>query len=136
MHVQELLAQARDVMTVERVFGEPIEKNGLTIVPVANVLGGAGGGTGPASSGENAVGGGLGVWATPAGAYVIRDQTVTWQPALNLNRVILGGQLVAIVLLLTIRAIVQASAARRSGLPAPMLSTPRAWPRRVPRMRR
>ena len=52
MHVQELLAQARDVMTVKRVFGEPIEKHGLIIVPVANVLGGVGGGSGPASSGE------------------------------------------------------------------------------------
>jgi uncharacterized spore protein YtfJ len=132
MQVQELLAQARDVMTVKRVFGEPIEKNGLTIIPVANVLGGAGGGSGPAPSGDNAVGGGLGVWATPAGVYVIHDQTVAWQPALNLNRVILGGQLVAIVLLLTIRAIVQARAARRFGMPAPMLSTSRAWPRRVP----
>src|ERR687883_652094 len=124
MHVHELLAQARDVMTVKRVFGEPIEKNGLIIVPVANVLGGAGGGSGPASSGENAAGGGLGVWATPAGVYVIRDQTVTWQPALNLNRVILGGQLVAIALLLTIRAIVQARTARRFGMPVPMLNTP------------
>ena len=136
MHVHELLAQARDVMTVKRVFGEPIEKPGLTLVPVANVLGGAGGGSGPASGGEDAVGGGLGVWATPAGVYVIRDQTVTWQPALNLNRVILGGQLVAIVLLLTIRAIVQARAARRVGLPAPILGTSRAWPRRLPRIGR
>jgi hypothetical protein len=30
MHVQELLAQARDVITIKRVFGEPIEKNGMT----------------------------------------------------------------------------------------------------------
>jgi hypothetical protein len=68
--------------------------------------------------------------------YVIHDQTVTWQPALNPNRVILGGQLVAIVLLLTIRAIVQARAARRLGMPAPSRSTSRAWPRRVPLMGR
>lgn len=44
MQVQELLAQACDVITIKPVFGEPIEKNGLTIIPVANVLGGVGGG--------------------------------------------------------------------------------------------
>ena len=37
MNVQELLSQARDVMTVRRVFGEPIEREGVTIIPVANV---------------------------------------------------------------------------------------------------
>jgi hypothetical protein len=91
MAVQELLTQAREVMTVKRVFGDPIEKNGLTIIPVANVLGGAGGG-GPASSGETAVGGGVGLWATPAGVYVIKGDTVTWQPALNLNRSFWAGR--------------------------------------------
>jgi len=53
----------------------------------------------------------MGVWATPAGVYIIHGQTVSWQPALNLNRVILGGQLVAVALLLTVRAIAQARAA-------------------------
>jgi len=33
MHVQELLAQARDVITIKRVFAKPIEKNGMTIIP-------------------------------------------------------------------------------------------------------
>ena len=132
MHVQELLAQARDVMTVKRVFGEPIERNGLTIIPVATVLGGAGGGSGPASTSESVVGGGLGLWASPAGVYVIKGETVTWQPALNLNRVVLGGQIVAIVLFLTIRAIVQARAARRLGVPAAVLGRSRDWSRRLP----
>jgi hypothetical protein len=27
-------------MTIKRVFGEPVEKNGITIIPTANVLGG------------------------------------------------------------------------------------------------
>jgi uncharacterized spore protein YtfJ len=118
MQVQELFAQAREVLTVRRVFGEPIERNGLTVIPVANVLGGAGGGSDPAATSERAVGGGMGVWATPAGVYVIHGQTVSWQPALNLNRVILGGQLVALALLLTIRAIVQARAVSHGRPPA------------------
>jgi hypothetical protein len=35
---------------------------------------------------------------------------VTWRPAVDLNRIVLGGQVVAIVALLTIRAIVKARA--------------------------
>ncbi|HEX5504432.1 MAG TPA: hypothetical protein VFW96_17545 [Thermomicrobiales bacterium] len=37
---------------------------------------------------------------------------MSWQPAVDVNRVILGGQLVAVVLILAIRAIVKARAAR------------------------
>jgi hypothetical protein len=35
---------------------------------------------------------------------------VTWRPSVDLNRIVLGGQIVAIVALLTIRAIVKARA--------------------------
>jgi len=44
MEVQGVIAQARDALTVKRVFGEPYEKNGVTMIPVARVQGGAGGG--------------------------------------------------------------------------------------------
>ncbi len=38
-----MTAQATDTLTAKRVFGEPYEKNGMTVVPVAKVMGGAGG---------------------------------------------------------------------------------------------
>jgi uncharacterized spore protein YtfJ len=116
MEIKDLLAQARDAMTVKRVFGDPIEKDGVTVVPVAKVAGGAGGGSGTSGEGETSSGsgGGFGLRAVPAGVYVIRGAEVSWQPALDVNRVIFGGQLVAIVLLLTIRAIVKARAGNQS----------------------
>jgi uncharacterized spore protein YtfJ len=114
MNVQDVLTQARDAMTVRRVFGEPIDKEGLTIVPVANVTGG-GGGAGPDDA-RGGAGGGFALRLTPAGVYVIQGGTVTWQPALNVNRVILGGQLVAISLLLAILAVVRARSAARGGV--------------------
>lgn len=110
MDVQQLLAQARDTITVKRVFGDPIEKNGVTVIPVAKVMGGAGGGGSTAENGGSGSGGGFGVGAVPAGVFVIKGDAVTWQPALDLNRVILGGQLVALAVLLLIRAIVNARA--------------------------
>jgi len=56
---------------------------------------------------------GFGVSARPAGAWVIKDGEARWRPALDLNRVILVGQLVAIVALLTVRSIAKALAKRK-----------------------
>jgi hypothetical protein len=46
MLVRELPSQAHDVMMIKRVFEEPIEKNGISIIPAANVLGAPGAGSG------------------------------------------------------------------------------------------
>jgi uncharacterized spore protein YtfJ len=111
MEVQEVLAQARDAMTVKRVFGEPYEKNGITVIPAARVQGGAGGGGGEGPEGQGRGSGtGFGLSARPVGAYLIRGDDVTWRPAVDLNRIVLGGQIVAVVALLTIRTIVKVRA--------------------------
>jgi uncharacterized spore protein YtfJ len=103
--VQELLSQAKDAITVKRVFGEPYERDGVTVVPVAAVRGGGGGGGGEGPSGEGSgSGSGFGISGRPVGIYVIRNGQVSWQPAFDLNRVILGGQIAAIALFLTLRA--------------------------------
>ena len=107
MQVDEVLAQARDTMTVKRVFGDPIERDGVTVIPVANVMGGGGAGTGESPT-EGAGGGvGYGVRATPAGAYIIRGSEVDWEPAVDMGRVIRVGQLVAIVALLVLRSVLK-----------------------------
>jgi hypothetical protein len=67
--------------------------------------------------------------------YVIKGEAVTWQPALNLNRVILGGQIVAIALLLTIRSLMRARAVRRAGLSAPVVRSARGWRGRLSQAR-
>jgi uncharacterized spore protein YtfJ len=107
MQVDEVMAQARESMTVQRVFGEPIERNGITVIPVANVMGGGGGGSGDSPEQGTGTGAGFGVRATPAGVYVIRGDTVKWEPAIDMGRVILVGQLVAIVGLLALRSILK-----------------------------
>ena len=107
--VQDVIAQAKDTLTVKRVFGEPYEKDGVTVIPAARVQGGAGGGSGedPDSQGRGS-GSGFGVTARPVGAFIIRDGDLSWRPAVDVNRIILGGQLVVVVALLTVRAIVKA----------------------------
>ena len=110
MSVQDVIAQARDAMTVKRVFGEPYEKDGIVLVPAPAVRGGAGGGSDPEGKGG---GSGFGLMARPVGAFLIRDGDVRWQPALDLNRVILGGQMVAIVALLVVRTLLKGRARRK-----------------------
>jgi uncharacterized spore protein YtfJ len=102
--MSSVLEQSAELMTARRVFGEPIEKNGLVVVPVATVSGGAGG------SRED---GGYGLHARPAGVFVIRGDSVEWRPAVNVNMIILGGQLVGIVALIALRSIVKTLARRR-----------------------
>lgn len=109
MSFESIVDQARDTMTVKRVFGEPYEKNGLTVIPAARIMGGGGGGSGegPPESGHGE-GGGFGVTAKPAGVYVIKGDGVRWQPAVDVNRVILGAQVVAVLALLTARTAIRA----------------------------
>jgi uncharacterized spore protein YtfJ len=114
MDVQDLIGQARDALTVKRVFGEPYEKDGVTIIPAARVQGGAGAGGGEDPEGQGTgSGSGFGMTARPVGAFVIRDGELSWRPAVDVTRIALGGQLVAVVALLTVRAIIKARAKAR-----------------------
>ena len=111
MEATDVMTQARDTLTVRRVFGEPYEKNGVAVIPAAKVQGGGGEGEGEGPDGEGkGSGGGFGVNARPIGAFLVRGDEMTWRPAVDVNKVILGGQIVAIVALLTIRTIVKVRA--------------------------
>jgi uncharacterized spore protein YtfJ len=111
MRVMDVVSEAKNAMRASEVFGTPYEKNGITIIPAAKISGGAGGGGDQQN--PQAGGVGFGVSSRPVGAFVIKDGDVRWQPALDLNRVIMMGQVVAIVALLTARAIVKATMKRR-----------------------
>ncbi len=89
--------------TAEKVYGSPITQDGVTVLPVAKVSGGGGGGsgTGPGEEGHEAggTGGGLGLTAKPLGVFVMKEGKVSWRPAIDVNKVILGGQAVAVAAL-------------------------------------
>jgi uncharacterized spore protein YtfJ len=110
MDVNQLMQQTRDTLTVNRLFGEPQDRNGVTVIPVGVVRGGGGGGQGEGAGPEgvgtgSGAGGGFGLAAKPAGMYVIAGDQVSWRPAVDVNRIVLGGQIVAIVALLVLRSI-------------------------------
>lgn len=93
------MEKMRDSLQAKMVYGEPYEKDGMTVIPAAVVLGGGGGGGGrrgkDAAEGE---GGGFGLIARPVGAFIVENGTVRWQPALDATRLIMAGVLVLLVL--------------------------------------
>ena len=108
MKVDEMLQGAQDALAVSRVYGEPIQRNGVTLIPAAEVMGGGGGGGDEANNG----GGGFGVSARPVGMWVIRGDDVQWEPAVDATKVAMRGMLVAIVGLFVIRSVVKTLAGR------------------------
>lgn len=103
---EDLLTETKDIVNVRKVFGEPYQSNGVTLIPAAAVRGGVGGGEGEGTDKTPAGrGGGMGISARPIGAYRIKGDDVTWIPAVDLSRVIFTGQIVAIVALWAIRSI-------------------------------
>jgi uncharacterized spore protein YtfJ len=100
---QTAMEQVLEGLQVKHVFGEPIERDGVLYIPAAKVRGGGGGGGDTEGNG----GAGFGLTAKAFGMYVIRNGDAEWRPAIDVNRVILGGQLVAIVALLVLRSILR-----------------------------
>jgi uncharacterized spore protein YtfJ len=108
MEPKHVYEGVRDALSVRRVFGEPIERNGVTLIPASGWIGGAGGGTG---GGESPGGGegqsergsgegmGFGGLSWPAGAFEIRGDHVTWHPAVDYTRLLMLAVPIVIALI-------------------------------------
>lgn len=85
--IDEVLEEGTDAMKVKRVFGEPITQNGITLIPVAKVRGGFGGGSGegPDAKGKG-WGAAFGVSSRALGTYVIKGESVRFVPAIDVNQ--------------------------------------------------
>ena len=91
--LQDILDKARHSANVRDVYGEPIERDGMTIIPVARVMGAGGGGSGTGHEGEGA-GHGYALKSEPVGVYVIKDGSVSFQPIDKVIDKIIGGAFV------------------------------------------
>ena len=120
--LEDLLEEASTSIGAKRIFGDPYEKNGVTVIPAARVMGGVGGGNGESSSEDSSArgvtgtgfGAGFGLIGRPAGAFVVKGDDVRWLPAIDVNRMLLGFQVVAIVGLLVIRSVAKTIAKRKA----------------------
>jgi len=111
----KVLDDVREAFTVagREVFGEPYVKDGVTVIPAARVSGGGGGGGAKGFPDTPAPGGaGLAVEAKPAGAFVVRGDSVTWMPAFDVNAAIAAGVMLAILGVFSWRSVARARARR------------------------
>jgi uncharacterized spore protein YtfJ len=107
--VFENIRGVRDTLSVRRVFGDPYEVDGCTVIPVAKVAGGAGGGGGEGNKADESgtgFGTGFGLQARPVGVYQVRDGEVVWKPAIDVTRLAKGGQALAALLTVCLTLIV------------------------------
>jgi uncharacterized spore protein YtfJ len=72
--MQRISDAVGDRATVSTVFGEPVERDGITVIPVARARFGfgAGGGAGPGEEGSGGGGGG-GALVSPVGYVEVHD---------------------------------------------------------------
>jgi uncharacterized spore protein YtfJ len=89
--LDQLVERVGGRTSVQTLFGEPVERNGLTVVPVARVRWGigAGAGTGPMSDAASdqtgsGSGGGGGAIADPVGYIEINGSVARFRPIVGL----------------------------------------------------
>jgi uncharacterized spore protein YtfJ len=90
------------------VYGEPVERNGLTVIPVASARFAFGGGTGGDAETQQEGGGAGGVgWVAPAGYIELRDTGSRFVPVVHPERMVLlvlGGAIAGVALFRTLGA--------------------------------
>ncbi len=113
----DVLLQLAARLRENQVFGPPVQRDGVTVVPVAHVRAGGGLG-GAAHRGPHESNGGFGFVARPAGAWIVEDSgAVRWQPAVDVTRMAVLGRLTAAAALLLLVASRRRHQARRMTSP-------------------
>ncbi len=81
---ERLLDRLGGVANAEAVFGHPVERDGVTVIPVAKVRWAAGGGGGSDAVGEGGSGGGGGLQASPSGYIEISNGRASFVRTTNI----------------------------------------------------
>jgi len=92
MTPEDIVTRVGDQLGIRRVFGEPVERDGVMVIPVAVALGGGGGGTGPDDEGG---GGGFGGMVRGIGVYTIANGQVRFIPAVDTTALVALAVLLA-----------------------------------------
>jgi uncharacterized spore protein YtfJ len=87
VNVDEMVKGTHDALAVRRVYGDPVERDGVTVIPVAALRGGGGGG----SDAEKNGGGGFGLQARAVGVVVIKNGRVWFEPTIDVTRIALAA---------------------------------------------
>ena len=95
--VEQVMTELVHSASVNAVFGQPVEREGATIIPCSEIaIGlGLGSGTGPVDEQGNSTGGGSGAGGSsrgrPVAVIVVTRDGVRVEPILDLTKVALAG---------------------------------------------
>jgi uncharacterized spore protein YtfJ len=81
--LERLGQQLSTTATAQAVYGTPVERDGITVIPVARArygFGGGGGGTEPGDAAGAGLGAGAGVSLTPVGYIELREGRSRFRP--------------------------------------------------------
>jgi uncharacterized spore protein YtfJ len=78
--IERLVEAAGGRAGAQAVFAPPVERGGITVIPVARVRWGAGGGRGWSREQGEGSGGGAGVVADPVGYIEVTEHGAVFQP--------------------------------------------------------
>lgn len=92
--VEKMAEEMGHAATAKLVFAEPVERDGISVIPVARIRYGFGGGNHPNSQGSGGSGAGGGMRAYPMGYIEVKNGGTSYHPILDpvtLARVALGA---------------------------------------------
>jgi uncharacterized spore protein YtfJ len=98
--VDDLFSRVREGVSVREVFADAYERDGVTLLPAAVITSIGGGGSGTDHEDSEGGGGGFLQHARPIGAYVMSSGTVHWRPAVDLNRLVVTGAVVTLLVVM------------------------------------
>jgi uncharacterized spore protein YtfJ len=102
--VEELAERLGVSAKAASVYGEAVERGGVTIIPVAKVKYGFGGGSGLKKTGEEGSGGGGGVSITPTGYIEIKEGNTRFRKIRDPQTLISAMAVGGIFTFLTVRS--------------------------------
>ncbi|WP_299991432.1 spore germination protein GerW family protein [uncultured Pontibacter sp.] len=101
----ERLAQRLGISAnASTIYGEPVERDGVTVIPAAKAMYGFGGGSG-SKAGEEGTGGGGGVGIKPVGYIEIKDGNTKFKSIPDPERVIKIIGVSGVMALLLLKAV-------------------------------
>jgi uncharacterized spore protein YtfJ len=99
--IQELAQKLGTSANASTIYGEPVERDGVTVIPAAKAMYGFGGGSG-SKAGEEGTGGGGGVAIKPVGYIEIKDGNTKFKSIPDPERVVkiiaVGGVMAFLIL--------------------------------------
>ncbi|RDV14506.1 hypothetical protein DXT99_13980 [Pontibacter diazotrophicus] len=102
--VERIAEKLGGAANAARIYGEPIERNGITVIPVSKAMYGFGGGGGK-KAGEEGSGGAGGIALTPIGYIEISEGSTRFRSIRDPQTLIKIFAISGVVVLLTARSI-------------------------------